>query len=405
VIAIKVLLIQVLFAALAFGFAAYELAQLNNTIIRQNTTLVGQLLSKHPELEDQLIGYITKEASEEEYATGKHVLHLYGYAEDMPLISQSVLRKFYAGFEFRTALLVLMFALPLLFLLFVEYNKFFGKVREIAAAAERVVEGDFNVVLPEDREGDFSILGHNFNLMANRLKSGMDKLTQDKLFLKNIISDISHQLKTPLSSLVALNELLLKEKSMEPELRNSFLEKSGSQLERMEWLIASLLKLARLEAGAINFRREAIPLINPVDKAVFALKLEAEKKGQAITITGDPAALFNGDEEWTGEALTNIIKNCIEHTGEGGEIKIEIAETPLFSRIIVKDNGEGIDKKDLPQAFERFYKGSNSVKAQSVGIGLALVRLIIEGQGGSVSAASEKGKGTEFTVSFLKGIV
>lgn len=403
-IALKVVLLQILFAAATFLFVAYELANVNKSIVRQNTTLVGQLLSKHPELEDQIIGYVTKEASQEEFETGRQVLGRYGYSENMPLIAQPVLRKTYAGFELRSSLLALLFAVPLLLLIFAEYHKVFRKVREISAAAEAVVEGE-SVMLPEESEGDFGVLGHNFNLMAGRLKLGMDKLTQDKLFLKNVISDISHQLKTPLTSLLTLNELMLTEKRVEPELREAFLEKSRSQLERMEWLIAGLLKMARLEAGAIEFRRENIPLLNPVEKAISVLKTEIDKKDQSVVLGAERSAIFHGDEDWTGEALTNILKNCIEHTAQGGEIQIDFKETPLYSRITVKDNGEGIDKRDLPHIFERFYKGSNSVKAESVGIGLALAKLIVEGQGGSISAASDKGKGAEFVITFLKSVV
>lgn len=403
-IALKVVLLQILFAAATFMFVAYELANLNRTIVRQNTTFVGQLLSKNPELEDKIIGYVTKEPSQEEFEIGRQVLDRYGYSENMPLIAQPVLRKTYDGFELKSSLLVVLFAVPLLLLIFAEYHKVFRKVREISAASEAVVEGE-SVTLPEESEGDFGVLGHNFNLMADRLKLGMDKLARDKLFLKNIISDISHQLKTPLSSLLTLNELMLKDKGMEPGLKEAFLEKSRSQLERMEWLIAGLLKMARLEAGAIEFRREIIPLLDPVEKAISVLKTEIDKMGQSVLLTGEHSAIFHGDEDWTAEALTNILKNCVEHTGQGGELRIDFAETPLYSRITVKDNGEGIDKRDLPHIFERFYKGSNSVKAESVGIGLALAKLIVEGQGGSISAAGDKGKGAEFTITFLKGVV
>jgi signal transduction histidine kinase len=150
----------------------------------------------------------------------------------------------------------------------------------------------------------------------------------------------------------------------------------------------------------------SIPLVSPVYKMINALKDRAEAKGQNFVIkNNDIKASFNGDEEWTAEALINIAKNSIEHTGHGGEIVIELSETPLFSSITIEDNGEGIDKKDLPHIFERFYKGNSSVKTESVGIGLALAKLIVESQNGSISVYSKKCEGTKFVITFLKGII
>ncbi|MEL5864892.1 sensor histidine kinase [Clostridium cochlearium] len=146
--------------------------------------------------------------------------------------------------------------------------------------------------------------------------------------------------------------------------------------------------------------------INCIQKALISLKFKSDEKHQKIVVSGNlDNVYFYVDEQWTIEAILNIIKNCIEHTKEGGEIKVHISETPLFSRILIEDNGEGIDKKDLPHIFERFYKGSNSVNAESVGIGLALTKVIIERQGGTILVNSKKGKGSKFTITFLKGII
>jgi signal transduction histidine kinase len=403
--AYKLLILQILFVLAVSMSTWVELNILQKTIVNSNEALVGNILLNHPELEDEIIGFVTRDTSHKDIEKGKEILKQYGYGEDMPLTSNPWIRDFYNSFQLKTALLGLMWFIPLLLIILYEYKNLFKKVRKISVAAEKVVEGDFIVILPDDSEGDFAILGHNFNTMANRLKLSLERLKEDKIFIKNIISDISHQLKTPLSSLIMFNELMLQDTNMENELREGFLERNKSQLNRMEWLILNLLKMARLESGAIEFKKEKVSLIGPAHKAVNSLKDKAEAKNQNLIIKGDSSVCVIGDEDWTTEAIINIIKNCIVHTEFGGKITIELIETPLFSRVLIGDQGEGIDKKDLPHVFERFYRGSSTVKTESVGIGLALTRVIIEQQGGTIDVSSEKGKGTKFTITFLKGVI
>lgn len=405
-IIIKILIVQSIFAGLIYLSFNYQFYELNKNIANQNSIIIGKILYEHPELENSIVKYVTKEATEGEVMKGKKILKQYGYHESMKITSQPLLKNFYESFK---AKYILAFILGFIFLIYVvilEYKNIFKKIKDISIASEKVIEGDYSLVLPEDQEGDFSILANNFNLMSQTLKLSLHKLQEDKIFLKNIISDISHQLKTPLTSLFTINELLLTRKEMKEDIKIDFLQKSQSQLNRMEWLIINLLKIARLEAEAINFKKKNILAINCIDKALSSLKFKSHEKHQKITITGDVHNVhFYVDEQWTTEAILNIIKNCMEHTKEWGEIKINVLETPLFSRITIEDNGEGIDKKDLPHIFERFYKGSNSVKAESVGIGLALTKIIIENQGGSIWVTSEKGKGSKFDITFLKTII
>ena len=236
--------------------------------------------------------------------------------------------------------------------------------------------------------------------MADRLKIAL-KYYKGRIFLKDTISDISHQLKTPLSSLIMLNDLILQDKNMEEEVQRDFLEKTSIQLERMEWLIVNLLKIARIEAGAILFKKDKIKAIEPIKIALSTLSMNIDEKEQNIKIMGNLESIFYGDKDWTAEAIINIIKNSIEHSEDGGIIEIFLEETPLFTNIIIKDYGEGIDKKDIPHIFERFYKVSSEIKPDSIGIGLNLSKLIVESQDGTISVKSEKGEGTEFIVTFL----
>jgi signal transduction histidine kinase len=401
--AAKLLLMQVVLAAVVFIFLSMELQAVNQTTIRQNTALMGRILTLQPELENQIIDLVTRKATKEEYTLGSQVLKQYGYADTMRMTSQPMLGNIYPALPVKGSVGILIWILPMLLLF--EYRQLFSKVHRISHAAERVVEGDFSIQLPEGGEGEFGILGQHFNAMANRLNYSLEKLREDKLFLKNIISDISHQLKTPLASLIAMNDLLL-EGRVEQGRVQEFLDKCRSQLNRMEWLTLNLLKLAGLEAGAIVFKQERIPLLKPVRKALSSLEVIIGEKHQSVSFKEEKGKVyFTGDEEWMAEAFVNLLKNAVEHTGKEGRISIELSETPLFSRIVIGDNGEGIVPKDLPHIFERFYKGSNSVKIECVGIGLALAKLIIEAHGGTISVESRQGTGTKFTITFLKGIL
>lgn len=400
-IILKLVIFQIIFSLIIFFVVNYEMDKINHKIIEQNTALIGRILNSNPKLETEIINIITKEATEEDINTGKTILKDYGYNVDMNKNLQPLLKGISSKSEIRISLLVLLSLIPFIILIRSEYKKIYGKVREISYAAERVVEGDFSVVLKEEGEGDFNILNHSFNQMADRLKHSIEILKKEKTFLKDTISDISHQLKTPLSSLIILNELILQDENMDRQVQRKFLKKTSTQLNRMEWLIINLLKIARIEAGAIQFKKDKIKAIEPVEIALSTLDMDIRGKNQKIKILGNLESSFYGDVDWTGEAIINIIKNSIEHSGYEGIIEIILEETPLFTSIIIKDYGEGIDKKDLPHIFERFYKVSSEVKPDSIGIGLNLSKLIAESQNGTISVKSEKGKGTEFIITFL----
>jgi signal transduction histidine kinase len=401
---VKLLIVQFIML-LAFFIAIHSsISGLNKRIVESNTALIGHVLARAPYLENEIVKYVTQGAQEEEIKTGEQILSQYGYTVDMSVKDQSAL----AGEETRllrgTVVLVLFFAILLVAVILWEYRKLFGKIRTVTVAAEQVIEGGYGKVLRENDEGDFGALGRSFNAMAGRLNHSLEQLKQEKTFLSNLLSDISHQLKAPLASLIIYNDNLLNDPRMKEEMKGKFLNRSRQMLERMEWLIVSLLMMARVEAGTIVFRLESVPLRTPVENAVQALKALSEQKKQAITIEGGQEIRLPADEGWLTEAFINVIKNGIEHTPEGGSIRIQLEETLLFHIVKVRDNGAGIDPKEIPHIFKRFYKGQNAVKPESVGIGLSLTRSIIEGHGGTITVQSKMGVGTEFTIAFPKSL-
>jgi signal transduction histidine kinase len=397
-VAFKTIVIQLLLSLLLYMVVNIQLHSINQKIVDNNAALVGHLLQSKPQLEDEIIRYITQGALPHEITTGKSILAQYSYDEKIAIQDQPILSNSYLPLY--TAAVVMLFAIPMLLLLLLEYHKLFQKIRNVALAADLVVEKKFNIPLAETDEGDLGWLGRSFNAMADRLNHSLKLLKQDKVFLHNLISDISHQLKTPLASLIVFNENLLNDRGMKEHMQLTFLERSRQQLDRMEWLIVSLLKLARVEAGGTSFGHERVNLKQVIVDATNALHLLAQQKQQQINIIGDENLYMQGDKHWLIEAFINLIKNGLEHTIAQGKIDITLQETPLFYNIILTDYGEGINTEDLPHIFKRFYRGKNATKPQSVGIGLALAKSIIEEHGGMIQVVSRAGEGSTFTISF-----
>ncbi len=277
----------------------------------------------------------------------------------------------------------------------------YREIGALSAYLRRISEGDFTLDLRDNKEGELSILKNEIYKVTAVLSTQAQALGKDKRTLADAVSDISHQLKTPLTSLYVMTDLL-SQPDLPDDRRAEFAHNIRSQLERIEWLVTSLLKLSKLDAGAVEFKREVMPVKAVVDKAVQPLLIPIEIKEQTLQIEGDERARFTGDLNWTAEALLNVLKNCIEHTPERGVIRIRYGDNPLFAEITVEDNGAGIDRADLPYIFKRFYKGRGA-HADSVGIGLAMSQSILEGCGGSISVRSQPGAGTQFCIRLRHG--
>ena len=252
----------------------------------------------------------------------------------------------------------------------------------------------------DNEEGELSILKNEIYKVTLMLSKQGEFLKRDKERLADAISDISHQLKTPLTSMMVMIDLL-GEENLEIEKRMEFTKNIEIQLERMEWLLTSLLKLSKIDAGTVIFKKEKVLVAELIKKAINPLLIPMEIKEQELIIDGKENTSFIGDINWTTEAIINILKNCIEHTKNKGRISIFYEENPLYTEIKISDKGKGIEKEDLPYIFKRFYKGKNA-NDESVGIGLAMAKSIIISQNGDVSVKSKKDEGTEFSIKFYK---
>lgn len=264
-----------------------------------------------------------------------------------------------------------------------------------------VCKGIYDMNIDDNTEGELSILKNNLYKVITLLQSQNEYLKNDKLYLADSIADISHQLKTPLTSMMVMCELLENEEN--PDKRQEFVAVINNQLSKMKWLITNILKISKLDADATEFKREEVSILSVLDDSLKPFALTAELKNIAIQ-NGANDFVFNGDESWTVEAVSNIVKNCLEHTNDGGKITIASESTNLYNKLTISDNGCGIAEEDLPHIFERFYHGKNSSK-DSVGIGLALAKTVFEKENASVTVKSEQGRGSVFEIRFYKSVV
>lgn len=302
----------------------------------------------------------------------------------------------------------------------------YEKMADLAADIDKVLHGGESLDFSAYQEGEFSLLVSELSKLTVRLREQADQLKKEKVKLADSIADISHQIRTPLTAANLIIASLRKTDAMVEkdvyrmtdsdaenpcifegldealkQRREQLLEMTRL-LSRIDWLVSSLLKMAKLDAETVQFFEERILFEDVVKKSIEPLVIPMELKEQELIteINGG----FQGDFSWSAEAIGNILKNCMEHTQPGGTLYVTGEENPLYSQLVIRDNGPGIDRKDLPHLFERFYKGKNS-DSQSVGIGLALSRMIISRQNGVVKAENHPEGGAMFTIRFYKGTV
>lgn len=267
---------------------------------------------------------------------------------------------------------------------------------------QKICSGNYELAIDDNCEGELSILKNNIYKVILLLRSSNDALKKNKANLADSLADISHQLKTPLTSMTVMCDLLKNEQ--DEENRKKFLNNIDFQLEKMNWLIITLLKLSKIDAGTVTFKKENYNLLNSVNNAISSFQIIAELKSINIVKKIDENIFVSGDEKWDTEAFSNIIKNCLEHTYDNGMLEISANENSIFTELVIKDNGTGIEEKELKHIFERFYHGKNSSN-QSVGIGLALAKTVLQHDQATIDVESKIGQGTTFYIKFYKTIV
>lgn len=280
----------------------------------------------------------------------------------------------------------------------------YHRTAAIGDQIDRILHGEEVSLMQDCREGDIAILATQINKMTRRLKEQADQLAADKIFMADYMADISHQIKTPLTS-IRLILSFLQEENLAAGKRLELTQELSLLVGRIEWLVYALLRMSKLDAGTITLKKDKIRAADIWKHAYDALAIPLELRNIQFQCLIGTSVFLHGDMTWLTEAMENILKNCMEHTPEGGQITVTAAENPLYTLIRIEDTGTGIAEEDLPHIFERFYRGKNA-DAQSVGIGLALSHKIISEHNGAIQAGNRRnGTGAFFEIRFYKSIV
>lgn len=388
------LAVTIVFCVISAVFTFIGLENIRKTSNDTINQLVNILLEKYPDVSEKEVAEILNNKTE--YTDNSKFLNKYGIYPEKDWVSYSNQGSYKYVILSVSVCIAFGLAFAVLFLGYLKIQK--KQTMDIAKRIERINLGDYSLQIDENNEDELSLLDNQIYRTTVKFREQAENSRKDKENLQKSLSDISHQLKTPLTSIIVMVENILDDDDMPLEIRREFLNDIKHNTNTISFLVQSLLKLSKLDAEAVKFRYEQVEVKSIVDECIKNTAVMAEILGVRLE-TDCNDIILNCDRKWLCEAITNIIKNCIEHS-HNGNIKITADQNKLYTKISIKDNGSGITKEDLPHIFERFYKGKNS-SDDSVGIGLSLAKTIIEKQGGYISVSSELNKGSEFVIKFF----
>lgn len=369
-------------------------------VYEREGTLLKKVIEEHPENEEEVIQLYEKTDFRK---VDTSVLEKYGYlTRDDLKYFQDLKQAHYNLLVSQIIFVTLLFIVLNIAYIWYQWNQD-RKLKELDRYLLTVLAGNYNLDIRDYEDGILSSLKNDVYKMSVLLKEDKERALEQQKYLESVLSDISHQLRTPLTSMYVMNDLLSDGK-VRGKQKKEILNKNRAQLERIEWLITTLLKMSRIDAGTVTFKEEKVVTKELIKKALEPINIPIELKKQTVLIVGDKKSTVILDQKWTVEAFVNLLKNAHEHTPVGGMIIIKITDNPLFTEFLIQDNGTGIAKEDLPHIFERFYKGKNS-SSESIGIGLNMSKTIIQKENGTIMVDSTEGKGTTFTIRFYKADV
>lgn len=384
-----------LFSAVSAVVSSITLSQIRTATNDTVTQIIANVCEKHPDItEDEIIKILN---SKEDTNKTRELLKRYGITNEDWLTNKNENNYVFAVTTSAAVCAAAGIAFGVIFVIYMRKQK--RETETLASYLSQINNGNYGLTIDENSEDESSILKNEIYKTTVMLRENAENAQKGKESLKESLSDISHQLKTPLTSVMIMVDNLLDDENMPEDIRREFLNDIRRSSGNISFLVQSLLTLSKLDADSIKLKIKPENVADIFDDCIQNTAILAEIRG--VNVTADcENVILNCDRKWLGEAISNIVKNCIEHTPEGGTVTLKTEQNKLYTKLTIEDNGCGIAPEDLPHIFERFYKGKNSDK-DSVGIGLAMSKAIIEKAGGFITADSEIGKGSKFTIKFF----
>lgn len=382
---------------LAGGIATLLAKNFQQELLLHDYGVAGHLLNNESELS---ISAFTSQSNENDIERGKEALVSIGYDETTSMRFLPAVQT-YRNQAMLSIFLLLVFLFGVIYLsLFLYLRRQHKAFSNAENTIRQFLDGNTTSRIECSQAGDWYSLFHAINEMATILSAHAENQRQTKEFLQEIISDVSHQIKTPLSALKMYHEIIESHKD-DASTVSSFTEKSQREIKRMEDVIYTLLKLARLDAGIIQMEKAPENLSVLMQDVLERFETWAEGEHKTITLSGKEDVVLSCDALWVSEAIGNIVKNALEHTENGGHIEVKWSQSPLMTQIEISDDGKGIHPEDLYNIFKRFYRSRFSSDVHGIGLGLPLAKSIVEAHGGTISVTSSLGAGTTFTLNFF----
>ena len=382
---------------LAGGIATLLAKNFQQELLLHDYGVAGHLLNNESELS---ISAFTSQSNENDIERGKEALVSIGYDETTSMRFLPAVQT-YRNQAMLSIFLLLVFLFGVIYLsLFLYLRRQHKAFSNAENTIRQFLDGNTTSRIECSQAGDWYSLFHAINEMATILSAHAENQRQTKEFLQDIISDVSHQIKTPLSALKMYHEIIESHKD-DAATVSSFTEKSQREIKRMEDVIYTLLKLARLDAGIIQMEKAPENLSVLMQDVLERFETWAEREHKTITLSGKEDVVLSCDALWVSEAIGNIVKNALEHTENGGHIGVKWSQSPLMTQIEISDDGKGIHPEDLYNIFKRFYRSRFSSDVHGIGLGLPLAKSIVEAHGGTISVTSSLSAGTTFTLNFF----
>lgn len=382
---------------LAGGIATLLAKNFQQELLLHDYGVAGHLLNNESELS---ISAFTSQSNENDIERGKEALVSIGYDETTSMRFLPAVQT-YRNQAMLSIFLLLVFLFGVIYLsLFLYLRRQHKAFSNAENTIRQFLDGNTTSRIECSQAGDLYSLFHAINEMATILSAHAENQRQTKEFLQDIISDVSHQIKTPLSALKMYHEIIESHKD-DASAVSSFTEKSQREIKRMEDVIYTLLKLARLDAGIIQMEKAPENLSVLMQDVLERFETWAEREHKTITLSGKEDVVLSCDALWVSEAIGNIVKNALEHTENGGHIGVKWSQSPLMTQIEISDDGKGIHPEDLYNIFKRFYRSRFSSDVHGIGLGLPLAKSIVEAHGGTISVTSSLSAGTTFTLNFF----